>query len=154
MCYEIFDLRGKSGRYLAFSGGEMSKFHHDGDAERLSRRLADYLTIGPDGMRPPDQSGGGWRVSISVDTPMSISLPHSDDAPALLLELLTQEVLASVTPSLVTADDTGPDSRADDHVQAESDPATEEDGLSAETSWSLFVESWQRSPQLFGSHVH
>ena len=79
----------------------MSKVYRDGDPKWLSRRLADHLTIGPDGMTPADrwlaghESEGLLDVSISSGTPVSITPPYLGDAHTFVLELLTQEVLAS-----------------------------------------------------------
>ena len=126
----------------------MSKVYRDGDAERLSRRLADHLTIGPDGMTPADHwserhlSEGGCQVSISAGPSVSVTVPHFDDASAILLELVTQEVLASLTPSLVTDADIGPESRADGYVStAAPDGTPAKDGLTDESPWAPFVES-------------
>ena len=134
----------------------MSKVYCDGDGERLSRCLADHLTIGPDGMTPADHRSARRQVSIAVATPMSVTAPQFDDVSAVRLALLTQDVLASLTPSLATDPDVGPDSTSDGGVSTArrdwtADAACLNDD---EILWALFVESWHQASQPFGTHVH
>ena len=141
----------------------MSKVYRDGDPKWLSRRLADHLTIGPDGMTPADrwlaghESEGLLDVSISSGTPVSITPPYLGDAHTFVLELLTQEVLASLAMSLAADTDTRPALRTDGPVATAESVSTAvdgDDGRTDETPWATFVESGRPSAPLVGPKVH
>ena len=153
----------------------MSDAKHDRDVEWLRQRLAEHLTIGPDGMTPADRwnnrpGTAGWaEVSMSTEGPVSFTEPHIDDASTIIRELLTQELVASLTPSLPTEED-APASRepvvedALDAATLETDPSDPDvpciepqlgdDRHVDEALWSIFVDSWRRSAPLFGTNVH
>ena len=142
----------------------MSDRKHDRDVEWLRQRLADHLTIGQDGLTPADRWNNrpdtpGWvEVSISSEGPVSFTEPHIDDAATIIRELLTQELVASMTPSLSSDED------ARDEATLETDPSDpdvpciepqlEDDRHVDEALWSIFVDSWRRTAPPFGTTVH